>query len=64
MIELQDDSFEFPRRTAYTTMRVQITDGDDQGPTFKYNGCYSYLGSCIDPQYSASVPSNAVVSSA
>ena len=58
---LQDDAQE-DRRSATATVSVTISDGDDQGPAFVYQSCYRYNGICIDPQYTATVRSGAVVS--
>ncbi len=58
----QDDSIDEPKRTAYTTLRVQITDGDDLPPTFTYTGCTRHKGRCVNPVYRATVPSKGVVS--
>uniref|UniRef100_A0A2C9LHR8 Cadherin domain-containing protein n=1 Tax=Biomphalaria glabrata TaxID=6526 RepID=A0A2C9LHR8_BIOGL len=47
------------RRSAQTTLKITITDGDDQGPEFIYPNCIpsSQLNSksCIRPKYLTSV---------
>ncbi|XP_053595607.1 cadherin-99C isoform X1 [Microplitis demolitor] len=45
------------RLTSTTTLTVNIRDDDDQDPSFIYQGCMLLDGSCINPEYSASVSS-------
>ncbi|XP_076651067.1 cadherin 99C isoform X1 [Halictus rubicundus] len=45
------------RFTSTTTLTVNIRDDDDQDPSFIYQGCMLLDGSCINPEYSASVSS-------
>ncbi|KAH0560924.1 Cadherin-99C [Cotesia glomerata] len=47
----------FERLTSTTTLTVNIRDDDDQDPSFIYQGCMLLDGSCINPEYSASVSS-------
>lgn len=48
--------------TAYTTLKINIQDGDDQPPAFEYSGCARYKGACVDAQYGISVRDGAAVS--
>ncbi|KAG8040868.1 hypothetical protein G9C98_001856 [Cotesia typhae] len=45
------------RLTSTTTLTVNIRDDDDQDPSFIYQGCMLLDGSCINPEYSASISS-------
>lgn len=45
------------RFSSTTTLTVNIQDDDDQDPSFIYQGCMLLDGSCINPEYSASVSS-------
>lgn len=45
------------RFSATTTLTINIQDDDDQDPSFIYQGCMLLDGSCINPEYSASVSS-------
>lgn len=45
------------RFSATTTLTVNIQDDDDQDPSFIYQGCMLLDGTCINPEYSASVSS-------
>ncbi|XP_050294063.1 cadherin-99C isoform X2 [Anthonomus grandis grandis] len=46
---------ESQRLTSTTTLVVNIKDDDDLPPSFIYKGCMLLDGSCINPEYSASV---------
>ncbi|CAH1132181.1 unnamed protein product [Ceutorhynchus assimilis] len=46
---------ESQRLTSTTTLIVNIKDDDDLPPSFIYKGCMLLDGSCINPEYSASV---------
>ena len=39
-------------------MKVVVSDGDDQGPSFEYQGCVRYNGACINAQYTATITNN------
>ena len=41
-----------------------VSDGDDQGPSFEYQGCVRYNGACINAQYTATVTNKIKVSTA
>lgn len=41
--------------SATTTLVINILDVDDQDPTFIYNDCLSFDGSCINPEYTATI---------
>lgn len=43
------------RLTATTTLIVDIKDVDDQDPSFIYQDCLSFDGSCINPEYTANI---------
>ncbi|XP_044262144.1 cadherin-99C [Tribolium madens] len=45
------------RLSSTTTLVVNIKDDDDQNPSFIYKGCMLLDGTCINPEYSASVSS-------
>lgn len=45
------------RFSATTTLTVNIQDDDDQDPSFIYQGCMLLDGTCINPEYTASVSS-------
>lgn len=45
------------RFSSTTTLTVNIKDDDDQDPSFIYKGCTLLDGTCINPEYSASVSS-------
>ncbi|XP_069688978.1 cadherin-99C isoform X2 [Periplaneta americana] len=45
------------RFSTTTTLTVNIRDDDDQNPSFIYQGCMLHDGTCINPEYSASVSS-------
>ena len=62
IIYLQDDSTFEARRTAFTTLKINIADGDDLGPTFDYSSCVRHNGVCLNAEYQANVRSNIVVS--
>lgn len=36
-------------------MIIDVEDVDDQDPSFIYQGCLAYEGSCINPEYTASI---------
>ncbi|KAI0235644.1 Cadherin-99C [Lamellibrachia satsuma] len=57
-ISATDASTAFAKKTSYTTLKVVISDGDDQGPAFEYQGCVRYNGACINAQYTATVKNN------
>ncbi|XP_046579034.1 cadherin-99C-like [Haliotis rubra] len=46
------------RKTSFTTLRIDITDGDDLGPVFEYSSCARYDGICYNPRYTTTVTSN------
>ncbi|XP_060526708.1 cadherin-99C [Cylas formicarius] len=48
---------ETQRLTSTTTLVVNVRDDDDLPPSFIYKGCMLLDGSCINPEYSASVSS-------
>ncbi|KAG4067292.1 hypothetical protein HA402_000283 [Bradysia odoriphaga] len=48
------------RLSATTTLTVDIADSDDLDPSFIYRGCNLLDGACINPEYSASVPSGSL----
>ncbi|KAJ3640599.1 hypothetical protein Zmor_027153 [Zophobas morio] len=48
---------ETQRLSSTTTLVVNIKDDDDQNPSFIYKGCMLLDGTCINPEYSASVSS-------
>ena len=41
-----------------------MSDGDDQGPAFEYQGCVRYNGACINAHYTATVKNNIKVGTA
>lgn len=43
------------RLSSTTTVTVNVKDGDDQDPSFIYQGCVVLDGSCINPEYYATV---------
>ncbi|KAL1123607.1 hypothetical protein AAG570_002683, partial [Ranatra chinensis] len=45
------------RYSSTTTLTVNVKDADDQDPSFIYQGCMVLDGSCINPEYSATVSS-------
>lgn len=45
------------RFSSTTTLTINIQDGDDQDPSFIYQGCMLLDGTCINPEYTASVSS-------
>ncbi|KAF7277265.1 hypothetical protein GWI33_008891, partial [Rhynchophorus ferrugineus] len=48
---------ESQRLSSTTTLTINIKDDDDLPPSFIYKGCMLLDGSCINPEYSASVSS-------
>jgi protocadherin-15 len=53
---LQDRAHDEDQRlSSTTTLVVNIKDDDDQNPSFIYKGCMLLDGTCINPEYSASV---------
>lgn len=48
------------RRTATTTLTINIQDSDDLDPSFIYRGCVFLDGACLNPEYTATVPSGAL----
>ncbi|XP_018578210.1 cadherin-99C [Anoplophora glabripennis] len=48
---------ESQRLSSTTTLTVNIKDDDDLPPSFIYKGCMLLDGSCINPEYTASVSS-------
>ncbi|KAK7112083.1 cadherin-99C-like isoform X2 [Littorina saxatilis] len=40
-----------PARTATATLNVMVEDGDDQGPVYVYEGCWTHDGHCAWPKY-------------
>ncbi|XP_030756707.1 cadherin-99C [Sitophilus oryzae] len=45
------------RLSSTTTLTINIKDDDDLPPSFIYKGCMLLDGSCINPEYSASISS-------
>ncbi|CAH1727237.1 unnamed protein product [Chironomus riparius] len=45
------------RLSATTVLTVNIADSDDLDPSFIYRGCVNLDGACINPEYTATVPS-------
>ncbi|XP_054267666.1 cadherin-99C-like [Macrosteles quadrilineatus] len=45
------------RFSATTTLTINVRDDDDQDPSFIYQGCMLLDGSCINPEYYATVSS-------
>lgn len=45
------------RLSATTILTVNIADSDDLDPSFIYRGCVLVDGACINPEYTATVPS-------
>ncbi|KAG5670886.1 hypothetical protein PVAND_001118 [Polypedilum vanderplanki] len=45
------------RLSATTVLTVNIADSDDLDPSFIYRGCVNLDGACLNPEYSATVPS-------
>lgn len=43
------------RLSATTTLTINIRDSNDQDPTFIYKDCLFFEGSCINPEYFASI---------
>ncbi|XP_050392573.1 protocadherin alpha-11 isoform X2 [Patella vulgata] len=39
------------RKSNQTTMTVYITDGNDQGVAYVYQGCFQHMGTCAWPKY-------------
>ncbi|XP_025103498.1 uncharacterized protein LOC112569793 [Pomacea canaliculata] len=50
----QDNGFPLPRQ-AHMTLRVNISDSDDQGPAFLYPDCPMLDGYCTTPLYEAAL---------
>ncbi|XP_059611482.1 cadherin-99C [Phlebotomus argentipes] len=48
------------RLTATTTLTINVADSDDMDPSFIYRGCILLDGACINPEYTASVPSGSL----
>ncbi|XP_067673532.1 cadherin-99C-like isoform X2 [Haliotis asinina] len=40
-------------KSAKVTAKVTVTDGDDQGPAFEYEGCFRHMGVCAWPKYTS-----------
>ncbi|KAF4523016.1 hypothetical protein B566_EDAN007446 [Ephemera danica] len=45
------------RMSSTTTLTVTVKDDDDQDPSFIYRGCSLLDGSCVNPEYTATVSS-------
>ncbi|CAC5424111.1 PCDH15 [Mytilus coruscus] len=43
------------RRISYVTMTIDVTDGDDLGPVFEYNGCFRVDNVCFNPTYTTEI---------
>jgi len=50
------------RKTTYTQLRINITDGDDLPPVFEVENCVRVENICFHPTYTTEVTSNAIVS--
>ena len=50
------------RKTTYTQLRIDVTDGDDLPPIFEVENCVRVENICFHPTYTTEVTSNAVVS--
>lgn len=48
------------RRTATTTLTINVQDSDDLDPSFIYRGCVFVEGACLNPEYTATVPSGSL----
>ena len=47
------------KRSAYTDVRIHVTDGNDHGPSFIYPGCFQHKMACLWPKYTTHI--NAIV---
>ncbi|XP_076076081.1 cadherin-99C-like isoform X1 [Mytilus galloprovincialis] len=43
------------RRTSYVNITIDVTDGDDLGPVFEYNGCFRLDNVCFNPTYTTEI---------
>ncbi|KAK3584003.1 hypothetical protein CHS0354_039472 [Potamilus streckersoni] len=50
-IKVQDGGMPSPN-SAFTTVKITITDGDDLGPVFQYTGCLQHKSACAWPEFS------------
>lgn len=48
------------RRSATTTLTINVKDSDDLDPSFVYRGCVFLEGACLNPEYTATVPSGSL----
>ena len=48
------------RKTTYTQLRIDITDGDDLPPIFEVENCVRVENICFHPTYTTEVTSNAI----
>ncbi|XP_076458556.1 cadherin-99C-like [Babylonia areolata] len=45
------------RRVVYTTLTIEITDGDDLEPAFEYETCTRFNGVCYNPRFTTTITS-------
>ncbi|CAC5402166.1 PCDH15 [Mytilus coruscus] len=43
------------KRSAYTDIKIHVTDGNDNGPSYMYTGCLQHKMSCALPKYTIDV---------
>ncbi|VDI00765.1 protocadherin-15, partial [Mytilus galloprovincialis] len=43
------------RHTSYVNITIDVTDGDDLGPVFEYNGCFRLDNVCFNPTYTTEI---------
>ncbi|CAG2221144.1 PCDH15 [Mytilus edulis] len=43
------------KRSAYTDIKVNVTDGNDNGPSYMYTGCLQHRMTCVSPKYTVDV---------
>ena len=62
-ISASDRSFpESDRRVVYTTLTIEIQDGDDLEPAFEYETCTRFNNICYNPRYTTTIQSGVLVS--
>lgn len=43
-------------------MTIDVSDGDDLGPVFYYNGCFQVDDVCFNPTYMSEIPRHSTAS--
>ena len=63
IVDFQDQATAVPdRKTTYTQLRIDITDGDDLPPIFEVENCVRVENICFHPTCTTEVTFNAIVS--